>query len=153
MAYPHYFIKLSDAERKEVSRKLQGYSVSNKHQRRRRLQSIWFSNQGMTIGQISKRLEINYRTIPKWFYLYRQKGINGFWSTPFLIVWFNEKGVLGLSDVFFTCLKNRLFLPDITKNTLKLPKTLEGYCSPIRTIQYSSIGGIVSTHRGYSIYT
>ncbi|MEW6027398.1 MAG: helix-turn-helix domain-containing protein [Planctomycetota bacterium] len=78
MPFPHYFIKLSDNEREEVSRKLQNYSITNRHVKRRRLQSIWFSNQRLTEEQISKRLKVTCRTVQRWFRLYRQKGLNGF---------------------------------------------------------------------------
>ncbi|MEW6026439.1 MAG: helix-turn-helix domain-containing protein [Planctomycetota bacterium] len=78
MSYPHYFIRLNPDERRQMLIKLSQYAVKGQHSQRRRLQAIYFSDKGETFEQISKRLNVSYRTVQRWISFYHRKGLNGF---------------------------------------------------------------------------
>lgn len=78
MPYPHSFIKLTEEERKTVSRKLSEFNQAGKYKKRRRLQVLWFSNQGITYEQISKKTDLSYQRVRELIYLYRKEGLKPF---------------------------------------------------------------------------
>jgi len=78
MPYPHQFIKLTDEEEKLIARELQTFSIKGQSKKRRRLQSVWLSDSGLTYQEISKRLGVSYRSVKQWLSNYRKRGIEPF---------------------------------------------------------------------------
>lgn len=77
MSYPHTYIKLTAKERPEVINWLNKLARAHRIQARKRVQAIYFSDRGKTIGKIAKDLEVSERSVRRWFARYRKKGIRG----------------------------------------------------------------------------
>ena len=75
MPFPHTFIKLTDEERKRISREIRVLWQANQTRKGKRLQAIWMSDAGYTIKQISGRLGVAYRTVKMWFSTYHKVGL------------------------------------------------------------------------------
>jgi transposase len=71
------FIKLTPAEEKELNLFLAGGYKPYGLRARRRAQTIWFSQQGMTVSRIAQRLHVSERHIWKWRKTYKEKGLTG----------------------------------------------------------------------------
>ncbi|MFH1230725.1 MAG: helix-turn-helix domain-containing protein [Planctomycetota bacterium] len=78
MPYPHSFIKLTPDERKKIKKKLQKLAQGGQWKKRPPLQALLLSDDGRTFEQIYKWVGVHYRTVQKWFFKYRQKGLNAF---------------------------------------------------------------------------
>ena len=78
MPYPHQFIKLTPEEKKQVSFWLERYVVTGQHKKRRRLQVLWLSDEGLTYESISQRIGLSYQRVRELIYLYRKAGLNSF---------------------------------------------------------------------------
>ncbi|MFA5793564.1 MAG: helix-turn-helix domain-containing protein [Candidatus Brocadiia bacterium] len=76
MPFPHTFITLTDDERKRISWKLQAMALKGQGRKRKRLQSIWLSNEGYTFKQISTMLNVTYQSVKMWISLYRKVGLD-----------------------------------------------------------------------------
>lgn len=78
MPYLHKFIKLTPEQRKKVMSALKTFLLAGKSRKRKRLQSIYLSNDGMTFGAISKFLRVSYRAVQKWAQKFREEGLEPF---------------------------------------------------------------------------
>jgi hypothetical protein len=77
MPYPHQFIPpLRDEERRKISSILADLALKGKWQKRQRVSAVWFSDQGHTKEQISQLLKVSYRSLTRWFSLYRKGGLD-----------------------------------------------------------------------------
>ena len=76
MPFPHTFITLTDDERKRISWELQAMALKGQGRKRKRLQSIWLSNEGHTFKQISTMLNVTYQSVKMWISLYRKVGLD-----------------------------------------------------------------------------
>ncbi|MBI4711977.1 MAG: helix-turn-helix domain-containing protein [Planctomycetes bacterium] len=76
MPYPYQFIKLTEAQRRELKDELKRLAIANKHRIRRRLQAIYYSDKGKTFKQISNILDVSYRSVKMWVHTYRQGGFD-----------------------------------------------------------------------------
>ncbi|MFH1226638.1 MAG: helix-turn-helix domain-containing protein [Planctomycetota bacterium] len=76
MPFPHAFIKLTDDERKRISRELQTMALKGQNRKRKRLQAVWLSDKGHTFKQISTMLDVTYQSVKTWVSLYRQVGLD-----------------------------------------------------------------------------
>ncbi|MBI4711741.1 MAG: helix-turn-helix domain-containing protein [Planctomycetes bacterium] len=72
------FIRLSDAQRKEVTGFIH-YCQTTRGKLRDCIhgQVIWFSDRGLSVSQIARRLHIAKSVVWKCFKNYREKGIEG----------------------------------------------------------------------------
>ena len=78
MPFPHKFIKLTDEERKRISRELQAMALKGQSRKRKRLQAVWLSDSGLTYEQICQRLDTSYWAVQLWITTYQKLGLDGF---------------------------------------------------------------------------
>ncbi|MFA5795257.1 MAG: helix-turn-helix domain-containing protein [Candidatus Brocadiia bacterium] len=78
MPYPHKFVKLTDQERKEVESALKELLHRRESKKRRRLQIIYWSDQGSSYDSIAKSLYFSYATVRRWIYRWQKEGIKPF---------------------------------------------------------------------------
>ena len=76
MPFPHVFIKLTDEERKQISRELQAMALKGQWRRRNRLQAVWLSDKGHTFKQINTILNVTYQSVKMWVALYQKVGLD-----------------------------------------------------------------------------
>jgi hypothetical protein len=76
MPYPHKFIKLTPAQKKQVDQALKHFVITHQYRRRKRLQIIYLSDQGKTFREISRRLGVSYRTVKRRVSLYQKEGLD-----------------------------------------------------------------------------
>lgn len=77
MGRPYTFIKLTPEQAEEMAVFLREGYLHYGLRIRLRAQTIWFSNEGETVAEISRRLKISQRSIWKWFKIYQTKGLAG----------------------------------------------------------------------------
>ena len=77
MPYPHKFIKLTFKERVDIRLKLEELYAQGKKRECKRLETIYFSDKGITYRKICKTLDVSYRSVKGWISTYKKSGLNG----------------------------------------------------------------------------
>jgi len=80
MPYPHQFIRLTDQERKIVSDELRNLAIAGRYKKRRQLQILYLSDNGLEFRSICIRLNLSYAAVRRWIYRYEKEGIKPFIS-------------------------------------------------------------------------
>lgn len=82
MPYPKKHIKLTDEERLIVIAQLAVYQKEGKWKKRKRLQILYWSDQGRGIRAIMGSTGFSYATVRRWLYRYEKEGLKPFLSYP-----------------------------------------------------------------------
>lgn len=71
------FIKLTEKEIDDLDLSLRSAVKEGRLRYRRRLQIIWFSNEGLSVERIAERLDVSEQIVWKCRRIYKEKGLAG----------------------------------------------------------------------------